>query len=103
MPYSVVVNRNIIYNTHNNIFVISRKYKRQVVFMWYEGLFEELESMRNPEYAARMASYMRNQFPFLGIQTGQRREAYKLYLAKAKKEKIVDFDFVEKCFAKEER
>jgi len=71
--------------------------------MWYEGLFEELESMKNPDYASRMASYMRNQFPFLGIQAGQRREVYKLYLAKAKKEKIIDFDFVEKCFAKEER
>jgi len=73
------------------------------MFMWYEGLFEKLESMRDPEYAARMASYMRNQFPFLGIQAGPRREAYKRYLSKAKKEKIVDFDFVEKCFAKEER
>ena len=71
--------------------------------MWYDGLFEELESMRNPDYASRMASYMRNQFPFLGIKAGQRREAYKPYFAKAKKDKIIDFDFVEKCFAKEER
>lgn len=71
--------------------------------MWYDGLFEELESMRNPDYASRMASYMRNQFPFLGIKAGQRREAYKPYFAKAKKDKIIDFDFVEKCFVKEER
>jgi 3-methyladenine DNA glycosylase AlkD len=71
--------------------------------MWHEGLFEALESMRDPEYAARMASYMRNQFPFLGIKAGSRREACKTYFVKAKKEKIVDFDFVDKCFAKEER
>ena len=71
--------------------------------MWYEGLFEALESMRDHEYAARMASYMRNQFPFLGIKAGPRRDAIKPYLAKAKKEKIVDFDFVDKCFAMEER
>jgi len=71
--------------------------------MWYEGLFETLESLRNPEYAARQSSYMRNQFPFLGISAGPRKEVCKIYFAKAKREKIVDFDFVDKCFAREER
>ena len=71
--------------------------------MWYEGLFEELEALRDEDYAVRMAAYMRNQFPFLGISAVPRRAVCKPYFSKAKKEKIIDFDFVDACFAKKER
>lgn len=71
--------------------------------MWYEGLFEDLASLRDAAYATRMSAYMRNQFPFLGVSAVPRRAVCKPYFSKAKKEKIVDFDFVDACFAKKER
>ena len=71
--------------------------------MWYEGLFEELEALRDEKYAVRMAAYMRNQFPFLGISAVPRRAVCKPYFSKAKKAKMIDFDFVDACFAKKER
>ena len=69
--------------------------------MWYDGIFESLLALRDEERAPQMSAYMRNQFPFLGIPTGPRKAAYKKYLAIAKKEKIVDFDFVDQCFKRD--
>lgn len=71
--------------------------------MWYDGIFESLLALRDEERAPQMSAYMRNQFQFLGIPTGPRKAAYKKYLAIAKKEKIVDFDFVDQCFKRDER
>lgn len=71
--------------------------------MWYDGLFEELESMKNAERSVPMAAYMRNQFPFLGIAAGPRKLVGKPYFKRAIKEKIIDFDFVKLCFEKQER
>lgn len=71
--------------------------------MWYEGLFGKLEELQNPERADQMAAYMRNQFPFLGIRAASRKAAYRKYFSEAKKAGIIDFNFVEICFAKLER
>ncbi|MGP6140805.1 DNA alkylation repair protein [Jeotgalibaca sp. A127] len=71
--------------------------------MWYGNLFNELEALQNPERAIPMAAYMRNQFPFLGIAADPRKSVAKSYFLIAKKNKIIDFDFVEACFQKEER
>lgn len=71
--------------------------------MWYDGIFEALLALRDEERAPQMSAYMRNQFPFLGIPTGPRKAAYKKFLATAKKEKRVDFDFVDQCFERDER
>lgn len=71
--------------------------------MWYDGIFESLLALRDEERAPQMSAYMRNQFPFLGIATGPRKAAYKKFLATAKKEKRVDFDFVDQCFERDER
>ncbi|MGE6204914.1 DNA alkylation repair protein [Guptibacillus hwajinpoensis] len=38
-------------------------------------LQKELEPLQNPEQAKKMEKYMRNQFPFLGIKTPERRKA----------------------------
>lgn len=38
-------------------------------------LQKELEPLQNPEQAKKMEKYMRNQFPFLGIKTPERRNA----------------------------
>ena len=71
--------------------------------MRYDGIFESLLALRDEERAPQMSAYMRNQFPFLGIPTGPRKAAYKKIFATAKKEKIVDFDFVDQRFKREER
>ncbi|MGG1685051.1 DNA alkylation repair protein [Pseudalkalibacillus sp. NRS-1564] len=36
---------------------------------------KELEPLQNPEQSKKMEKYMRNQFPFLGIKTPERRKA----------------------------
>lgn len=46
---------------------------------------------------------MRNQFPFLGIQSVKRRELSKDFLREARKKQEVDWDFVHKCWEKDER
>jgi len=71
--------------------------------MWYDGIFESLLALRDEKRAPQMSAYMRNQFPFLGIASAPRKAAYKKIFATAKKEKIVDFDFVDQCFKREER
>lgn len=71
--------------------------------MWFGNIFADLEALRNPERAIPMAAYMRNQFPFLGVAAAPRKNATKTYFAFARKNKIIDFDFVEVCFQKEER
>ena len=71
--------------------------------MWYDGIFESLLALRDEARAPQMSAYMRNQFPFLGISTGPRKAAYKKFLATAKKDKNVDFDFVDLCFERDER
>ena len=71
--------------------------------MWYGNIFDELKSLQNPERAIPMAAYMRNQFPFLGIAAGPRKLIAKPYLKEALKNRIIDFDFVEKCFEHDER
>lgn len=71
--------------------------------MWYEGLFEQLEALRDPDRAVPMSAYMRNLYPFLGVPAAPRKAAYRSYFQKARKEKIVDFDFTALCFTMPER
>ncbi|WED22875.1 DNA alkylation repair protein [Vibrio sp. JC009] len=66
-------------------------------------LFETLEKHADPEKAKQMSAYMKNQFPFLGIQTPKRRELCKPFWAERRQEKEVDWTFVEGCWAKAER
>ena len=50
-----------------------------------------------------MEAYMRHQFFFLGIAALERNALYKKYFPKAKKTKIIDWDFVDTCWRKEPR
>lgn len=81
--------------------------------MHYEKLFEELRANRT-EDAQAMSAYLRNQFPFLGLKSGRRREIARPYLKQAKQEArqlykenpeavIIDWDFVHSCWQQEER
>ena len=50
-----------------------------------------------------MEAYMRHQFFFLGIAAPERNALYKKYFPKAKKTKIIDWNFVDTCWEKESR
>ncbi len=66
-------------------------------------LLEELEAAKDPEKAGSMETYMRHQFPFLGIAGPERNALYKKYFLEAKKTKIIDWEFVDTCWEKEPR
>lgn len=56
------------------------------------------ETKEDPEKAKKMAKYMRNLFDFYGIQTPKRKEIYKEFLKEEKKNKQVDWQFLDKCY-----
>lgn len=58
---------------------------------------------RNDELAVPMAKYMKNNFPFLGIKTPERKELAKDFLKDRKKDKEVDWEFIFHCFQLPER
>lgn len=62
-----------------------------------------LEENRDEENAVKMAAYMRNLFIFYGIPTPKRRKIYKDFLKGEKKRKIIDWDFLDKCYEDEYR
>ena len=64
---------------------------------WYDNIFNELLRLGNKETGARMAAYMQNKFPFLGIQKPQLKDFMKPYLKESKKYGF-DYGFVEDCW-----
>ena len=66
-------------------------------------LLVELEAARDSKNAGPMEAYMRHQFFFLGIAAPERNALYKKYFPKAKKTKIIDWNFVDTCWRKEPR
>lgn len=65
-------------------------------------IFESFRMAANPEKAAAMSKYMRDQFPFLGIQTPERKKLSKDFL-KSKSKDGVDWTFIFKCWEQPER
>lgn len=65
-------------------------------------IFKTLEAAANPEKAAPMSAYLKDQFPFLGLQKPEREALTKEFL-KQKKKEPVDWDFVEACYARPQR
>ncbi|NLN98503.1 MAG: DNA alkylation repair protein [Eubacteriaceae bacterium] len=59
-----------------------------------EKLFEKLIENRNRDRAVQMAAYMRNQFPFLGIDATKRRHLSKDFIRETKKTKAIDWELV---------
>lgn len=47
--------------------------------MMLEQLITQLYQQKNPEQALKMAAYMKNQFPFLGIPTPERKRLCTVY------------------------
>ena len=66
-------------------------------------LFADLRAAADGERAVQMAAYMRDQFRYLGVQTPARRKISRPFLNAAKKERLLDWDFVDACWQAEER
>jgi len=71
--------------------------------MDYKQLFIAFEENRNADKALKMSAYMRDKFPYLGIQTPKRKELSKSFLKVAKKEQQTNWDFIRACWEKPER
>lgn len=69
----------------------------------YTELKERFERNRDEENAVNMAAYMRDLFPFYGLPTPTRRAVYKELLRAEKREKVIDWDLLDKCYADEHR
>ena len=57
-------------------------------------LLEEMKERSNPERAAKMKAYMRDQFAFFGIMAGERKEIAKPYFLKESRPKVEDLSSV---------
>lgn len=68
--------------------------------MELSDLIEVLESHRDEENRIAMEKYMRNQFPYLGIKTPERRELVREYM---KGLRVFSFEDVETLYHKRER
>lgn len=71
--------------------------------MWYETMFTELESHKDVQQAIKMAAYMKNNFPFLGVPKPKVDEIIKPYIKAASKADRIDWDFIDLCWAKDYR
>ena len=66
-------------------------------------LITDFEENRNELLAESMSKYIKDKFRFLGVRGTTRTEIYKKYFPDTRKTKIIDWDFVESCWNKEER
>jgi len=66
------------------------------------SIFETLRAAANPEQAAKMSAYMRDQFTYLGIPTPQRKKLSRDCL-KALDKNSADWDFILECWRQSER
>ena len=64
-------------------------------YLEIKKLFEQNEDKEN---AIVMAKYMRNLFEFYGLATPKRKKLYKDFLKAEKKNKKVDWEFLDKCY-----
>lgn len=69
----------------------------------YQKIKQAFETLSDTAKAVQMSAYMRNRFKFYGIQTPQRRQAYKSVLAAEKKTGIVNWKLLELCWNDEHR
>ena len=66
-------------------------------------LISDLEENRNELLAVSMERYMQDKFSFLGVRGATRTEIYKKHFPEARKSKVIDWEFIETCWNKEER
>ena len=69
----------------------------------YRVIKDQFEQIEDKDKADSMAKYMRNMFQFYGIPSPKRRESYKEFIREEKKNKTIDWDFLDKCYGDEHR
>lgn len=63
----------------------------------YSQIRNAFEEREDKENAVVMSKYMRDKFDFYGLPTPKRKEVYKNLLKEEKKNKIIDWQFLDKC------
>lgn len=71
--------------------------------MELDELIQTLEANRDDAKAPAMRAYMRNQFPFLGIQSKERRKLTRPFLRNLKHSRKIDWEIVEQLYQLEPR
>ena len=71
--------------------------------MNFDNLFEEMIKHKNEKEAEKMSAYMLNKFKYIGIKTPERRKIFKNFFKEYKKEEIINWDFIHKCWENEYR
>ena len=66
------------------------------------SIFSDFREAADPDKAAAMSAYMRDQFVYLGIPTPRRRELSREFLKSIDK-KTLDWDFIFECWEQPER
>ena len=66
-------------------------------------IYQMFYNNKNEEQAGPMAKYMRNLFPFLAIKKPERATLSKEFLKIKKKDMIIDWGFIFKCYDMPER
>ncbi len=61
------------------------------------------EAREDKENAAAMSKYMRNMFVFYGLPAPRRKEVYRDIIRSDKKERAVDWSFLDQCYDDEHR
>lgn len=69
----------------------------------YIEIKERFEAHQDPENAVKMAKYMKNLFLFYGIAAPERKKLYKDILKEEKKNKTVDWKFLDQCYEDDHR
>lgn len=68
-----------------------------------ETLKADFSAQVNEEKAIHLAGYMRNQFPFYGLQTPERRAIYHDFLKGEKKKKEIDWKLLDQAWNEKQR
>lgn len=69
----------------------------------YGEIKQRFESMEDKENASSMSKYMRNLFIFYGLPTPKRKALYKDIIKEEKKQKKIDWEFLDRCYEDEHR
>ena len=64
----------------------------------YVEIKKNFESMKDKDTAIAMSKYMRNLFDFYGIPATERKKVYNNFIKTEKKLKIIDWNFLDKCY-----
>ena len=69
----------------------------------YLEIKKMFEAREDKENAIAMSKYMRNMFDFYGLPTPKRKDVYNNFVKLEKKAKMVDWEFLDKCYEDKHR